>query len=573
MLCKILHGIKGKVVVNMEKPLKRGMPSLKKILLFMLLLAFTIAVFGVLLLLYSYHASQKISDEKTDSILKEQLEIVHKRITTTNYYLVETLQNSSQIKNIEALEDTHRVNVEIRSLYSELAYQRNYWAKDFSFFFWNSEKSTGTAYFSTEVSYAQNQSMKEYLQHQFASFGFPKSSRWGCVLLDEIPYLFQCYSEGENHITGWISCNTLLRDLQDTALTERGGYRLINADLAELYTSGGDQRKSSFRKEYELPGTTLSLQVFDTPYIDRTNTTTLIFILTTVFFTLLIFCLYTLIYFKRHIEDPLKRFQDHIAEYSSYRAENTRKGFVELNEAVNAFDSLEKQFQTLKIDYYEKELDLAKTRLEFYQLQIKPHFFLNCFSILFSMAQNEETERIQFFCMKLSHYVRYLFSNGFSLLPLETELSMVQEFLDIQNIRQRTEIPLDLHMAKNAGQYLVPPLLIITFVENSIKYAEVEKSALTLSLSISQTEKGELSILIRDNGKGFSAEQLDLFNQRNQLFPDTENRCIGIRNICKRLSLLYGENFSLTFRNRSPGAEVEVRVPCFENEIGISEKA
>ena len=150
---------------------------------------------------------------------------------------------------------------------------------------------------------------------------------------------------------------------------------------------------------------------------------------------------------------------------------------------------------------------------------------------------------------------------------------MVQEFLDIQNIRQRTEIPLDLHMAKNAGQYLVPPLLIITFVENSIKYAEVEKSALTLSLSISQTEKGELSILIRDNGKGFSAEQLDLFNQRNQLFSDTENRCIGIRNICKRLSLLYGENFSLTFRNRSPGAEVEVRVPCFENEIGISEKA
>ncbi len=48
-------------------------------------------------------------------------------------------------------------------------------------------------------------------------------------------------------------------------------------------------------------------------------------------------------------------------------------------------------------------------------------------------------KKIQMFCMKLSNYVRYLFTDGFSVVPLETECAMVREYVEIQNIRRRTE--------------------------------------------------------------------------------------------------------------------------------------
>lgn len=55
------------------------------------------------------------------------------------------------------------------------------------------------------------------------------------------------------------------------------------------------------------------------------------------------------------------------------------------------------------------------------------------------MSRAEDYERIQMFCMKLSNYVRYLFTDGFSVVPLETECAMVREYVEIQNIRRRTE--------------------------------------------------------------------------------------------------------------------------------------
>ena len=52
---------------------------------------------------------------------------------------------------------------------------------------------------------------------------------------------------------------------------------------------------------------------------------------------------------------------------------------------------MSRQIEKLRIDLYEEKLAVAQTEMEYYQLQIKPHFFVNCFSLIHAMAKSRST--------------------------------------------------------------------------------------------------------------------------------------------------------------------------------------
>ncbi len=93
---------------------------------------------------------------------------------------------------------------------------------------------------------------------------------------------------------------------------------------------------------------------------------------------------------KGYIQQPLENFINHVDEYTKCRQSVKRGGIRELNDALEAFDGLSSQIEKLRIDLYEEKLVLAQTEMEYMQLQIKPHFFVNCFSLIHAMAQKQE---------------------------------------------------------------------------------------------------------------------------------------------------------------------------------------
>ena len=279
---------------------------------------------------------------------------------------------------------------------------------------------------------------------------------------------------------------------------------------------------------------------------------------------ILAFSLYTLTYFHRYIETPFQEFQQHVNNYASVRRHVKKRGFAELDEAVEAFDSLQMQLQELKIDVYEEKLALARTELEYFQLQIKPHFFVNCFSIIFGMAQKKDFSRIQEFCLKLSNYVRFLFRDGFTMVTLREELSVIREYLDIQNIRHRTENQMQDSIEEALLSREIPPLLLLTFVENAVKHAELNAWNLTVCILVSRLEEQQkLRFIVKNNGSKFPDEYLELLNDPAYYLDGGSHggRGVGIRNIHKRLSLIYGNRFSLHFYNSNKGACVEILLP------------
>ena len=107
-------------------------------------------------------------------------------------------------------------------------------------------------------------------------------------------------------------------------------------------------------------------------------------------------------------------------------------------------------------------------------------------------------------------------------------------------------------------------MCILTFLENSIKYAMEDLNSLCITVSVLKTQADEASyvdITIQDNGIGFPAETLTELNEELAAQPLTGSH-IGIRNLQHRLYYLYRENASIAFSNvDSGGAQIRIHLP------------
>lgn len=221
-------------------------------------------------------------------------------------------------------------------------------------------------------------------------------------------------------------------------------------------------------------------------------------------------------------------------------------------------DSLQKQ----KIASYEQKLELQRSQLQYLQLQIRPHFYLNCLNIIFSLAEEGKYKAIQQVVLDLSVYLRGMFRDSSTLIPLSTELHSVESFIRIQQESAQQKPVFHLEVAGNVTQAQVPPLCILTFVENSIKHSSLTDASIRLRVKcgmLSSEEGDWLNITISDNCGGISQEDLQRLNHPSEeLYRENH---VGIFNVIQRLRLLYGESAQVSFRNEGEGACVELFLP------------
>lgn len=239
----------------------------------------------------------------------------------------------------------------------------------------------------------------------------------------------------------------------------------------------------------------------------------------------------------------------------------------ELQKLSTSFNSMMDQVKDLKIEAYETELKFQYAQLQYLQLQISPHFFLNILKSLYGMAQGRDYRKIQDAILMVSDHVRYIFHDNKDRVALRTELRHVENYINMQ--RYVTAQPIDFQASAEPGLEgaLIPALCLQTFVENSCKYAMLPGQALVLSLELRRlrSDAGDsLDITIRDNGPGLPAALLEEYN-RAVSFDYRENH-IGILNIRQRLHLLYGDRFGFACRNLAPGTEFELIFPLHFEE-------
>ena len=253
-------------------------------------------------------------------------------------------------------------------------------------------------------------------------------------------------------------------------------------------------------------------------------------------------------------------------KYGGGAVENGNNNILELEMASKEFKGLLRKIKALKIDIYEKELARQKTELEAMQMQIKPHFYLNCLSLIHGMADVAKQEKIVYITEILSNYMRYVMRDAFEPRQLKEEIEFIQNYVEIQQIRYGKEaFSFEVIMDSNMEEYLVPTLIIHNFVENAITHAVSLDNHVEITLYIvnENYEDGEyLYICVSDTGKGFPPDILEAIEQDKPIYYN-DRKHIGIQNSLKRLKLIYGEKAKINFSNMDEGygAVVEITIP------------
>ena len=231
----------------------------------------------------------------------------------------------------------------------------------------------------------------------------------------------------------------------------------------------------------------------------------------------------------------------------------------------STFNQMSQEIKNLKIENYEHQIQVNKAQMQYLQLQVTPHFYLNALNIIYSLAQVKDCAKIQQVAMHLAHYSRYMFHNVKKLVTLEEELRHVEEYLEIQKIRFGDFNSSMVDVDGSLRKLLVPPFVVQSFVENSVKYAVRREECGNLWVSVRKSEELRAAVLtIRDDGPGYSAAVIQAVQKGTSEEKDGEEH-VGIRNVQERLRIIYGEKASITIYN-DHGAVTEVRLPLILQE-------
>ncbi|WP_123041809.1 sensor histidine kinase [Cohnella candidum] len=296
------------------------------------------------------------------------------------------------------------------------------------------------------------------------------------------------------------------------------------------------------------------------------DTVQIAFLVGSVFILLLMFVSFLLL--ERSYFKPLKRMMATMKKIKNGHLNatmNTSSGVNEFRQMSNTFNEMMTEIKDLKIESYEKEMKKQQAELQFLQNQIKPHFYLNVLKNLFGMAEQKKYGQIQEMILLLSRHLRYMFQENDSLIPLEDEIANVQNYIELQQMSSSYELICRVNVDERLKDFRIPPVSLLTFVENSIKHVVSIHKQLIISIKASLLDNGDekfANLTIMDNGSGFPDEMLALLNDPNS-YASKEN--VGILNVIRRCSVIF-QNKSTFLFSTSNGACIDIFIPYRTNE-------
>ncbi|WP_394466773.1 sensor histidine kinase [Mariniflexile sp. HNIBRBA6329] len=200
--------------------------------------------------------------------------------------------------------------------------------------------------------------------------------------------------------------------------------------------------------------------------------------------------------------------------------------------------------------------ELAKlqlsTELKFLRAQIQPHFFFNTLNSLYALTltKSDEAPRL---VIKLSDLMQYvLYEVKSSKASLFEEIKHLNNYIDIEQIRFKDRIDLEMDITGNIENVEVPPLLFLNFVENCFKHGLKENEKVKINMSFEVSKENYLE-----------------FKLANSFSPNSNQKSkqgIGIKNTERRLKLLFANDFVLESKVEGETYNLYLKIPVKQNE-------
>lgn len=287
----------------------------------------------------------------------------------------------------------------------------------------------------------------------------------------------------------------------------------------------------------------------------------LIMLLLSVFFVILLLRCYRML--KRDFLNPLEQMVETMEQIGDDGLESrlcVRNQVKEYKKMESTFNAMMDRIKELKILAYVRLIQAQQTELQYYQIQIRPHFFLNCMKNLYAMTAARKYTQMQEMILTLSEYLRAVLKDHDMIVPLEKELDSVRSYVKLQQMSSARPPEYEEDVSPQLLQFGIPPMSLLTFVENSFKYEKSGEGSMQILIKARLFLDGEekfVNITIMDNGEGFPEEVLEILNDPEKRMPGEH---MGINNVEQRFSLIYQKPCSFVYSNMN-GACVDIFIP------------
>lgn len=190
---------------------------------------------------------------------------------------------------------------------------------------------------------------------------------------------------------------------------------------------------------------------------------------------------------------------------------------------------------SFQLERMKKALENEKLNAElaFLKSQINPHFLFNSLNNIYSLAY-QKSDKAPEAILKLSEIMRYmLYESNVEKVSLEDEINYLESYIDLQKLRVKDHVNLELTVHVDNFQHRVMPMLLISFLENVFKHG------------ITTDEENPIRILVEvQHGRlHFKAQ-----NKKSNLNKDKTGG-IGMSNLKRRLELGYPDRHSLSLQD------------------------
>lgn len=182
--------------------------------------------------------------------------------------------------------------------------------------------------------------------------------------------------------------------------------------------------------------------------------------------------------------------------------------------------------------FFEVSLEKIKLELEHLKSQVQPHFFFNTLNNLYALSI-QKSDKAPVMIASLSSIMRYvLYESQRSTIGLDKELSFIENYVALEQLRHSDSRAIDLLVQGNAGPHSVPPLLFLPLIENCFKHAFKNADS---------NESVKIIFAIDEDEVTFQTS-----NKKSMVPKDPSYQGgIGLNNVKKRLELLYPDRHNL----------------------------
>ncbi len=189
-----------------------------------------------------------------------------------------------------------------------------------------------------------------------------------------------------------------------------------------------------------------------------------------------------------------------------------------------------------------------QTELALLKAQINPHFLFNTLNNLYAMALKEEDPATAQGIARLSHLMRYvIYESDAERVELSREVEQIRSFIDLQKLRfsEEDDIRIEFETVGDADRCSIAPMLLLPFVENAFKHG----------IRLSSPSYLSLRLAVIDGSICFSVEN-SLHGTEER--TDDSDSALGLRNVRRRLELIYPDTHSLSICEGADKYRVEL---------------